>query len=1063
MPFGPRAKLCLPLLFLAFPLFSGVYDHYALILQDQPVAARRGAVSPEEESRRASIQSAQAAIRTQLASSHVQVTGAAQSLLNAVFVVATPDQLDALRAIPGVKAVVKLRVRHTHLDKAAQLINAPAAWSALGGIPNAGLGLKIGIIDTGIDQTHPAFSDTSLPSVAPICSGSDCAFTNAKVIVARSYVKMEAAGAQPNPAATSSPDDFSPRDHVGHGTAVAMVAAGITNTAPNGEVLTGIAPKAYLGSYKIYGSDDVNPGATDDALIQSIEDAFNDGMNIVNLSSGFPTLSGTNDTGAACDNPTGVACDLVAQAYQNAVTQGLIITASAGNSGQNDLGNAILTALGSPSTAPGVIAVAASTNSHTFLNGITLNTSGSTQSLAAIFSDGPLPAAPLTAPLKDIATVTDVLGCTAPPTGSLTGYFAIIQRGTCSFSVKVQNAQTGGAVGVIFTLANATDALNFAPSGLNDTTIPSVIVSQADGQTLRAAASSNPPATVTIDSSLLVQAAATPNVIADFSSRGPALQNGTVKPDVTAVGTSILMAAENTDPDGEVYSPTRYTAADGTSFSSPMAAGAAALVRQAHPSFTPAQVRSALVNYANATVLTEDSGSAASVSDSGGGLLNVAAAVAATVTANPSSVFFGFPKSGASVTAVPVQIANTGGSAVTLSFSGTTQVTVTPASLALAAGQTGTVNISLPGNAPTAGNYQGQINITGGPAPFHIPFSYIVGSGTAAYIDDLLTDEQIGAVGQPLPEGLAFQIVDQYGAPVANAPVRFAASRGGSIKQPDTVTNQYGIAYTDAVLGSTAGTYTFTGSAGGLSYSYEATARAVPTITAAGVVNAASSQAVAGITPGSYISIYGTALADGRYTSTTSTLQPGLQNVSVSFDVPSAGLSVPGYLYFVNTGQVNVQVPWELAGQTSVQMKVSADGIYGNVVTVPINTYAPAIFTYGQSLAAALDTNGLLIGTTNPASRGQVVSIFANSLGPVTNQPPSGSPAPSSPLATTVSVPVVQIGGVTATVQYSGLAPQFTGLYQINVLVPANAAVGSDAVTVSIGGVTSPAAFLNVQ
>ncbi len=799
------------------PLFAGT--HYALILQDAPTASRRGDLSsPDAEPRRQSILNAQAAVRAQLQTSHVQVVGATQSLLNAIFVVATPDQLDALRALPGVKGVVKMGVRHPDLDAAVKLVNAPVAWTALGGIPNAGLGLKIGIIDTGIDQTHPAFQDTALPSVAPICNGSDCSFTNAKVIVARSYVSQLAAGAQPNPASTSSPDDFSPRDHVGHGTAVAMVAAGYTNTGPNGETITGLAPKAYLGNYKVYGSSDVNPGATDDVLIMALNDAFDDHMDIVNLSSGSPNYSGYADTGAACDNPTGVTCDLVAQAYETAAAQGLTIVASAGNFGSNSAGQTVLSGLGSPASAPDVLSVAASTNSHAFFSGIGVGGTelpASLASVTALFGDGPAPSSPLTAPVKDIAAVGDALGCTAPPAASLTGYIAIIQRGTCNFSVKVQNAQNAGALGVVLTLVNATDTL-IAPNGLTGTTIPTVLIGQVDGQNLRAFALTNPQATVTIDPNILVPQSATANLVADFSSRGPSLVSGTVKPDLTAVGQNMYMATERTDPDGELYSPNGYTAEDGTSFSSPMVTGAAALVKQKFPSYSAVQIRSALVNNANSTALTLDSGAAATVNDSGAGLLDVNAALGATVTVSPVSVFFGVLKASAAAPApVTLQVTNSGTTPVNLTFAGTTQVAVTPSSLSVPAGQTGTVRVSLPGAVPAAGNYEGRITVTGGPNPLHISYMYVVGSGTAAYINDLETDEQIAGVGQELPAGLGIQITDKYGAPVANATVRFTASRGASVSDADTVTNAYGIAFANGTVGTSAGNYTFTTTAGG--------------------------------------------------------------------------------------------------------------------------------------------------------------------------------------------------------------------------------------------------------
>ncbi|MCU1262822.1 MAG: peptidase and in, kexin, sedolisin, partial [Bryobacterales bacterium] len=136
MIFRPRVLVLSFFVLFTFSLGAASYNHYAVILQDQPVQARRGATaSIQAEPRRQAILNAQAAIRTQLQSSHVQVTGSAQSLLNAVFVVATPDQADSIRSLPGVKSVVKLGVRHLHLDAAAQLINAPAAWSSLGGIP----------------------------------------------------------------------------------------------------------------------------------------------------------------------------------------------------------------------------------------------------------------------------------------------------------------------------------------------------------------------------------------------------------------------------------------------------------------------------------------------------------------------------------------------------------------------------------------------------------------------------------------------------------------------------------------------------------------------------------------------------------------------------------------------------------------------------------------------------------------------------------------------------------------------------------------------------------------
>jgi uncharacterized protein (TIGR03437 family) len=160
---------------------------------------------------------------------------------------------------------------------------------------------------------------------------------------------------------------------------------------------------------------------------------------------------------------------------------------------------------------------------------------------------------------------------------------------------------------------------------------------------------------------------------------------------------------------------------------------------------------------------------------------------------------------------------------------------------------------------------------------------------------------------------------------------------------------------------------------------------------------------------------------------------------------------------------VNVQVPWELQGQSAAQVKVTIDYSNGNVVTMPLADYSPAFFETSAGVAAALDSNFQVIGASNPAKRGQTVQLYANGLGPVTNQPASGDPAPASPLAMTKSQPTVSIGGQQAAVSFSGLAPGFAGLYQINVTVPQNLTPGNQPLTVSIGGQTSKQSGIVVQ
>jgi uncharacterized protein (TIGR03437 family) len=130
---------------------------------------------------------------------------------------------------------------------------------------------------------------------------------------------------------------------------------------------------------------------------------------------------------------------------------------------------------------------------------------------------------------------------------------------------------------------------------------------------------------------------------------------------------------------------------------------------------------------------------------------------------------------------------------------------------------------------------------------------------------------------------------------------------------------------------------------------------------------------------------------------------------------------------------------------------------------VPLVAASPAFFTNSGTVADALDSTFKLISTGNPAKRGQTIFLYANGLGSVSNQPASGDPAGSNPLSSTNPLPTVTIGGQPATVSFSGLTPSLPGLYQINVVVPANISAGVQNVTLAMGGVTSPVATLPVQ
>ena len=156
------------------------------------------------------------------------------------------------------------------------------------------------------------------------------------------------------------------------------------------------------------------------------------------------------------------------------------------------------------------------------------------------------------------------------------------------------------------------------------------------------------------------------------------------------------------------------------------------------------------------------------------------------------------------------------------------------------------------------------------------------------------------------------------------------------------------------------------------------------------------------------------------------------------------------------------------ASAAEAQDKVKIGVLTSDIYTLPLAAYSPAAFEYddaasGRRLAAVLDQNNALVTGANAARRGQTIQIYANGLGPVDNQPASGEPSPSNPLARTMVTPSVTIGGSQAQVSFSGLAPFFVGLYQVNVVVPADAPTGVQPLVITSSGVASKPAMLPVQ
>ena len=395
-----RISVLLLLVTAAFAQTRSRLAEYALVLEDPPVAqkaqSRVALQSAAAQAHLQKVRGAQSRVLAELATRKVRVTSTSQTLVNAIFVRVAPEQAAALKNIPGVKWIQYLPPSKPMLNAAVNLVGVPAAWSAIGGSANAGAGVKIGIIDTGIDQNHPGFKDTGFTAPSGFPTG-DTAYTNNKVIVARSYVSMLV---DPDPI-YSTPDDLSPRDRQGHGTAIAMIAAGVQNSGPLGTI-TGVAPKAFLGNYKVFGSPGVAEYTYRSVWIQALTDAVNDHMDIVTLSlgEGDPAFFGPLDKGTnVCGDPI---CDVGAQAVENASSLGTLVVAAAGNGG--DIGQKGVTrqTVNSPGTAPSAIAVGASANSHLVYQTVRVNGAGSPGNLRGLTGDGPKISSPLTAPVKDV-------------------------------------------------------------------------------------------------------------------------------------------------------------------------------------------------------------------------------------------------------------------------------------------------------------------------------------------------------------------------------------------------------------------------------------------------------------------------------------------------------------------------------------------------------------------------------------------------------------------------------------------------------------------------------------
>ena len=503
-----------------------------------------------------------------------------------------------------------------HDDPDLTLINANEAWTAVGGEANAGAGVKVAIIDSGIDQTHPCFDDTGYTTQTQL---GDTDFTNNKVIVARVFSNR------------IRQDELDPTAVNGHGTHVAGTVAcnAHTDAAISGVEIpydpSGVAPRALLGNYNVF------PGETGEArsedILDALDQAYADGMDIANMSLG----GARNDGGGAF---------LLTKAIDNLDRANMVVAVAAGNEGPGYF------TVHYPGAARRALTAGASTVGHAIINLVEVagvDYEAVVGDFATLESDLTAPLAVVTDPTPDFPHGLDTACDGGPALPDLTGKIALLGRGTCDFTVKMRRAQEAGAVGVIMVNHTAGEPpFVMAHNGLEDRpTIPGYMVSLEDGAAIDD--HNGEPATLEALGVYVTRPEDT-NRMAGFSSWGPTHGDVLIKPDVVAPGADVVSAF----PQATCEEPERSTVGcwsflGGTSMATPHVAGAAAVVRGFHPDWTAAQIRSAVTNTAQQNLLRHPQTDAVTNDAQivGAGLLDVHAAVQAVAALDPVSQSFG--------------------------------------------------------------------------------------------------------------------------------------------------------------------------------------------------------------------------------------------------------------------------------------------------------------------------------------------------------------------------------------------------------------------------------------
>jgi minor extracellular serine protease Vpr len=563
------------------------------------------ASTQDQKAQAARVSQQQAAISDSLAGHGATILSRQRVGANGLRIKVKASEIENLRAMPGVRSVGRVEIHKLDNVDSVPWIGAPAVWSSLG----RGEGVKVGIIDSGIDYTHATFGGSGSPA--------DHAANNPTVIEPGTFPTAKVKGgidfagsnydaSSDDPVLTVPQPDPDPIDYGpggGHGTHVAGTAAGI---GVPGSVGSGVAPGASLYAIKVFGDSAGSTNLTslgiEWAMDPNGDGDMSDHLDVINMS-----------LGAAFGNPD----DPSAISSQNAADLGIIVVASAGNEGQTPY------VTGAPAVAAAAISVAASKPGGNHL--YSRFTVTAPASLAGTYESeeggGPVTLAQ-TGPISGALVLTDPAnGCTPlANAAAVSGKIALVVRGTCNFIVKYQQAAAAGAKALVV-YNDGTNPTRIHPiiMAADGATIPGIMIDAAIGAALAAAPA--PAATL--------QAAPDADAISSFSSLGPGGGGSLFKPDLSAPGERIVSAGMGTG--------TGSLQLDGTSMAAPHVAGAAALLRQKHPKLDQSAIKALLQNSTVPASVFGDT----RVTRTGVGVVRVDRAAALSSYASPGGISFG--------------------------------------------------------------------------------------------------------------------------------------------------------------------------------------------------------------------------------------------------------------------------------------------------------------------------------------------------------------------------------------------------------------------------------------